>query len=211
MRKGLIIVISGPAGSGKGTVIKLLREKLPDLRLSVSATTRDPRPGEEEGVHYYFITKAEFEKRIADGEILEYNYYCDNYYGTPKSELKRLSEGGHDVILEIDVNGGLQVKKLFPDSIAVMLVPPTAKMLEERLRGRGTETEEVIKARLKRAEEEMELLGKYDYLAINDDGKADECAALLEGIIKAEHVRTDRVADFPESFFGKKKNNKSNI
>ena len=168
-------------------------------------TTRAPRPGEEDGVHYYFITKDEFEKKISDGEILEYNYYCDNYYGTPKSELERLSRGGHDVILEIDVNGGLQVKKLFPDSIAVMLVPPTAEMLENRLRGRGTETEDVIRARLKKAKEELTHLQEYDYLAINDDGKADECAALLERVIDAERVRTERVPDFPDRFFGKKK------
>ena len=202
MKKGLIIVISGPAGSGKGTVIKLLRERMPGINLSVSATTREPRPGEEEGVHYYFITKEEFEKRIAEGEILEHNFYCGNYYGTPKSELERLSRGGHDVILEIDVNGGLQVKKLFPESVAVMLVPPTAKMLEERLRGRGTETEDVIKARLKKANDEVELLQEYDYLAVNDDGRAEECAALLENIVRAEKAAASRNKNFPKKFFG---------
>ena len=204
MKKGLIIVISGPSASGKGTVIELLRKRMPGLNLSVSATTRAPRPGEEEGVHYYYVTKDEFEKKIASGEILEYNYYCDNYYGTPKSELERLSRGGHDVILEIDVNGGLQVKKLFPESITVMLVPPTAKTLEERLRGRGTETEDVIKARLERAKEELTHLSEYDYLAINEDGKADECAALLENVINAERASTERVSDFPDRFFGRK-------
>ena len=121
MSKGLIIVISGPAGSGKGTVIKLLREMIPSLEVSVSATTREPRPGEVEGVHYYYVTKERFEEMISTGEILEHTYYCDNYYGTPKSELERLSSAGRDVILEIDVNGAMQVKKLFPDSIAVMV------------------------------------------------------------------------------------------
>ncbi len=201
MRRGLIIVISGPAGSGKGTVINHLRDMMPDLGLSVSATTRAPRPGEEDGVHYYFIDREEFEKRIESGEILEYNYYCDNYYGTPKSELERLSAEGQDVILEIDVNGALQVKKLFPDSVAVMLIPPTLKMLEARLRGRGTETEEVIRRRLERAKEELMLLSAYDYVAVNGDGKAEECAKLLKGMIDAEHARPSRMPDFTKDFF----------
>ncbi len=201
MKKGLIIVVSGPAGSGKGTVIKLLREMIPTLEVSVSATTRDPRPGEVEGVHYYYVTKEKFEEMIASGEILEHTYYCDNYYGTPKSELERLSSAGRDVILEIDVNGAMQVKKLFPDSIAVMLTPPDAKTLEARLRGRGTETEEVIRRRLDRAKEEMKLLHEYDYIAVNRDGKADECAELLRGMIEAERVRPSKMPEFAKEFF----------
>ena len=204
MSKGLIIVISGPAGSGKGTVIKILREMIPSLRVSVSATTREPRPGEVEGVHYYYVTKEKFEEMIATGEILEHTYYCDNYYGTPKSELERISSEGGDVILEIDVNGAMQVKKLFPDSIAVMLTPPDAKTLEARLRGRGTETEEVIRRRLARAKEELELLSEYDYVALNNDGKAEECAELLRGMIEAERVRPSRMTDFAEKFFDDK-------
>ena len=174
---------------------------IPSLQVSVSATTRSPRPGEEEGVHYYYVTKEKFEEMIATGEILEHTYYCDNYYGTPKSELERISSEGGDVILEIDVNGAMQVKKLFPDSIAVMLTPPDAKTLEARLRGRGTETEEVIRRRLERAREELELLHEYDYIAVNNDGKADECAELLRGMIEAERVRPSKMTDFASNFF----------
>ncbi|MBQ7670202.1 MAG: guanylate kinase [Clostridia bacterium] len=201
MKKGLIVVISGPAGSGKGTVVKALRRKLPDLGLSVSATTRSPRPGEVDGEHYYFITKEEFERRIATGEILEHTVYCDNYYGTPKSELERISAEGKDIIFEIEVNGAIQVKKLFPEAVAIMLLPPSAKLLESRLRGRGTETEEVIKNRLKRAREELKLLHHYDYLVVNGEGMIDDCAELIVDIISAEHSKTLRMTDFAENFF----------
>lgn len=201
MKKGLIVVISGPAGSGKGTVVKALRRKLPDLGLSVSATTRSPRPGEVDGEHYYFITKEEFERRIATGEILEHTVYCDNYYGTPKSELERISAEGKDIIFEIEVNGAIQVKKLFPEAVAIMLLPPSAKLLESRLRGRGTETEEVIKNRLKRAREELKLLHHYDYLVVNGEGMIDDCAELIVDIISAEHSKTMRMTDFAENFF----------
>ena len=201
MNKGLVIVLSGPAGSGKGTVIRALMENDENVALSVSATTRDPRPGEVEGVHYYFISKAEFERRIKEGDILEYNYYCDNYYGTPKSELERATAAGRDIILEIDVNGAMQIKRLFPEAVNVMLTPPTAKSLEARLRGRGTETEEVILRRLARAKEEIELLSEYDYLLINEDGKPDECAERLAYIIRAERLRASRSPDFAKSFY----------
>ena len=201
MKKGLIVVISGPAGSGKGTVVKALRRKLPDLGLSVSATTRSPRPGEVDGEPYYLITKEEIERRIATGEILEHTVYCDNYYGTPKSELERISAEGKDIIFEIEVNGAIQVKKLFPEAVAIMLLPPSAKLLESRLRGRGTETEEVIKNRLKRAREELKLLHHYDYLVVNGEGMIDDCAELIVDIISAEHSKTMRMTDFAEKFF----------
>ena len=201
MKKGLIIVVSGPSGGGKGTVIKALRDRHPGIALSVSATTREPRPGEVEGVHYYFISRDDFERRIAEGGMLEYNYYNDNFYGTPKSELERVTESGDDIILEIDVNGAIQVKKIFPDAVSVMLIPPSAKSLEARLRGRGTETEEVILRRLERAKEELRLLHEYDYLIINGDNMADECAADLEAIISAEHSRAARMTEEAERFF----------
>lgn len=201
MKKGLIVVISGPAGSGKGTVVKALRRKLPDLGLSVSATTRDPRPGEVDGEHYYFITKEEFERRIATGEILEHTVYCGNYYGTPKSELERISAEGKDIIFEIEVNGAIQVKKLFPEAVAIMLLPPSAKLLESRLRGRGTETEEVIQKRLIRARDELKLLHHYDYLVVNGEGMIDDCAELIVDIISAEHSKTFRMTDFADIFF----------
>lgn len=190
MRKGILFIISGPAGSGKGTVVEKLISAHSEIKLSVSATTRSPRPGEENGVHYYFISKEEFEGRIEGGEILEYTTYCDNYYGTPLKEVKKALDSGKDIILEIEVDGAMQVKKKVRGSVAIMLTPPDAETLERRLRGRGTETEDVIKWRLERAKEEIKLLPKYDYSVVNEDGKMDECAELIYDIIRAEHQRT---------------------
>ena len=190
MRKGILFIISGPAGSGKGTVVKEIINNHKDIALSVSATTRKPRPGEEHGVHYYFITKEVFEGRIERGEILEYTTYCDNYYGTPLKEVKRALNKGQDIILEIEVDGAMQVKKKVRNSVAIMLTPPDGETLERRLRNRGTETEEVIKWRLARAKEEILLLPKYDYSVVNEDGKISECASLIYDIIKAEHQKT---------------------
>ena len=187
---GKLIVISGPSGVGKGTVLGIAMEKRKDLRFSVSATTRDPRPNERDGVHYYFISKEEFESRIERGEILEYTTYCDNYYGTPLKEVKRALNHGQDIILEIEVDGAMQVKKKVRNSVAIMLTPPDGETLERRLRNRGTETEEVIKWRLARAKEEILLLPKYDYSVVNEDGKITECADLIYDIIKAEHQKT---------------------
>ena len=129
--KGLLIVISGPAGSGKGTVVKLLREMLPDLGFSVSATTRAPRPGEEDGVQYYFMTRDDFEDALSRGEILEHTVYVGNYYGTPKAEVERVLSSGRDLILEIETDGAMQVKRIYPDAVTVMLIPPDAAVLEE--------------------------------------------------------------------------------
>ena len=190
MRKGILFIISGPAGSGKGTVVKEIINNHKDIALSVSATTRNPRPGEEHGVHYYFITKPEFEERIERGEILEYTTYCDNYYGTPLKEVKRALNRGQDIILEIEVDGAMQVKKKVRNSVAIMLTPPDGETLERRLRNRGTETEDVIKWRLARAKEEILLLPKYDYSVVNEDGKISECAELIYDIIRAEHQKT---------------------
>ena len=158
--RGMLIVISGPAGSGKGTVVKELRSQIPQLGLSVSATTRSPRPGEEDGVHYYFMSRDDFEEALSHGEILEHTVYCGNYYGTLRSEVERVLSGGHDLILEIEADGAMQVKRLFPDTITIMLIPPDSQVLEARLRGRGTETDEVILARLRRAREEIVISEK---------------------------------------------------
>lgn len=201
MKKGLIIVVSGPAGSGKGTVVRLLREKLPSIGFSVSATTRKPRPGEENGVHYYFIPKEKFVRKIETGEVLEYTSYCDNYYGTLKSEAERVVLAGRDLILEIEVNGAAQIKKLYPDAVCVMLLPPDSGALEARLRGRGTESDEIIKRRLERAKEELSCLPSYDYVIVNADNASEECANKLMSIITAEHSRTARMKEFTDSFF----------
>lgn len=198
---GILIVISGPAGSGKGTVVKILREMIPDIGFSVSATTRAPRPGEEDGVHYYFMSRDDFEESLARGEILEHTVYCGNYYGTLKSEANRVLSQGHDLILEIETDGAMQVKRQFPDAVAVMLLPPDGNTLEARLRGRGTETDDVIRTRLARAREELTLSEKYDYIVVNENGGAEACAASIAEILRAEHHRPGRMKHVTDPFF----------
>ena len=200
-REGILFVISGPAGSGKGTVVKLLTERHPEILLSVSATTRNPRPGEVHGVQYYFITKPEFEKRLAADAILEHTTYCDNYYGTPRDAVEAALADGHDMILEIEVDGAMQIKNKVPGTVAIMLIPPNSETLEARLRGRGTETEEVILRRLARAREEIGLMSDYDYVVVNGDGEAERCAEDIYEIIMAEHRRVERNTLIKESFF----------
>ena len=182
MKKGKLFVISGCSGVGKSTVLSKVMAAREDLTFSVSATTRSPRPGEEDGVHYYFITREEFERRIDAGEILEHTEYCGNYYGTLRSEVERVLAAGHDLILEIEADGAMQVKRLFPDTITVMLIPPNGEVLEARLRGRGTETDDIILARLRRAREEIVISEKYDYIVVNQDGGVRQCAEDIAGI-----------------------------
>ena len=200
MRKGILFIISGPAGSGKGTVVEKLISAHSEIKLSVSATTRSPRPGEENGVHYYFISKEEFEGRIEGGEILEYTTYCDNYYGTPLKEVKKALDSGKDIILEIEVDGAMQVKKKVENAVTIMLTPPDKETLEQRLRSRGTETEDVISWRLERAKEEIMLVSDYDYSVVNENGKIKECADLVYSIIKAEHAKTKHTKQIIKKF-----------
>lgn len=200
MKKGLLFIISGPAGSGKGTVVNSLIKNHPELSLSVSATTRAPRAGEIDGVHYHFISKDEFEKLIEKGEVLEHTTYCENYYGTLKREVLKANKAGRDIILEIEVDGAMQVKKKVRGAVTIMLTPPDADSLERRLRGRGTETDEVIKWRLNRAKEEIKLIGNYDYSVVNNDGEADKCAELIYDIIKAEHQKTKYTKSIAKKF-----------
>lgn len=201
MNKGLIFVISGPAGSGKGTVVAALREMMPDIGFSVSATTRSPRPGELDGVNYHYITRERFTEMLEGGEILEHTEYCGNFYGTPKSEAERVIGEGRDIILEIEVEGALQVKRLMPeDTVTVMLIAPDKAELERRLRGRGTETDEVIRTRLARAVTEVSLAEKYDYVVINETGKSEECAERLYSIIKAEHSKYSRMKNTIDAY-----------
>jgi guanylate kinase len=198
--KGLLIVVSGPAGSGKGTVNGILLGR-DDFVYSVSATTRAPRPGEEHGVNYYYITHEEFEERIKNVEMLEYTSYCGNYYGTPKKEALEVLESGRNLILEIEVDGAMQVKKKFPDAVLIMLLPPSYAVQEERLRGRGTETEEKIRERLEQTKKEVILASEYDYVVYNYDGMAEACAEDILSIVRAERFASKRSPDTAAKYF----------
>ena len=199
-QKGLLIVISGPAGSGKGTVNAMLLQS-PEYVYSVSATTRAPRPGEVDGVNYHFITKEDFEARIANGEMLEYTQYCGNYYGTPLREAIEVMESGRNLILEIEVEGAQNVKRLYPEAVLIMLLPPSYAVQEARLRGRGTETEEKICERLNRTKEELPLIDHYDYVVYNYDGGVARCAEDIRSIVRAEQSSTKRHPDAAITYF----------
>lgn len=203
--EGRLLVISGPAGSGKGTVIKALMDGDERFSYSVSATTRAPRPGEIDGVNYYFITRSEFEKRISRGRMVEYTEYCGNYYGTPADELKKALKKGKIFILEIEVNGASNIRRQFPDATMIMIVPPDFRSLEARLRGRGTETEESIEKRLETSRKELACLGLFDYIVINRDGAPEEASETVRGIVSgmdSEKYRVSNNPDFAERFFG---------
>lgn len=192
--KGILLVISGFAGTGKGTLVHELLEKYDNYALSVSATTRAPRPGEIDGVHYFFKTKEEFEEMIRENRLIEYASYVENYYGTPKEYVQQQLENGKDVILEIEIQGALKIKEQFPDTLLLFMVPPSASVLEERLRGRGTETDEVVRKRLHRAVEESEFIEQYDYLIVNDD--LEICVKETHEIIQSQHHRVDQRREF---------------
>ncbi len=200
MQKGLLIVLSGPSGSGKGTVRARLMEK-ENFAFSVSATTRAPREGEVDGRDYWYITREQFEERIACGDMLEYTEYNGNYYGTPLREAMRVIEGGKNLILEIEVEGAMNVKRLYPEALLLLLLPPTFAEQEKRLRGRGTETEDVIRGRLERTREEMKFVSEYDYVIYNHDGKIEECADELLAIIRAEQHAVKRHNDISKHYF----------
>lgn len=199
-KKGLLIVVSGPAGSGKGTVLgSLLRDSA--YRYSISATTRAPRPGEVDGVNYHYLTREEFEARIKAGAMLEYTEYCGNYYGTPKKEAEEVLAAGCNLLLEIEVEGARNVKKAYPEAVLIMLLPPSFAVQEARLRGRGTETEEKIRERLARTREEVPCVGDYDYVIYNHDGKADEAVADIRAIVRAEACAVARNSNAAQEYF----------
>ena len=193
--KGILIVVSGFSGAGKGTLMKELLTRYPDTyALSISATTRAPREGEVDGREYFFVSKDEFEKMIAKDKLIEYAKYVENYYGTPRDYVENKLEEGRDVILEIEIQGALNIKKLFPDTLLLFVTPPNAEELKRRLVGRGTETMDVIESRMNRACEEAQGMENYDYLIVNDS--LDECVREMHAIIQGEHRRTSRNREF---------------
>ncbi len=200
MKKGLMIVISGPAGSGKGTVNAHLLSR-DDFVYSVSATTRAPRPGEVDGVNYRFLSREEFLARIESGDMLEYTEYCGNFYGTPRKEAEAVLESGKNLILEIEVEGAGNVKAKYPDAVLILLLPPSFAVQEQRLRSRGTETEEKILARLARTREEVALANRYDYVVYNYDGKAEEAAEEILAIVRAERDALRRNPTVADDYF----------
>ena len=194
--KGILTVVSGFSGAGKGTIMKRLMEKYDNYALSVSATTRAPRPGEEEGREYFFRTVEEFEKMIAKEQLIEYAKYVDNYYGTPRAYVEEQLEAGKDVILEIEIQGALKVKEKFPETLLLFVTPPSARELKDRLVKRGTEPMEVILSRMERAREEAKGMDRYDYLVIND--VLEDCVDEVHRIIQGEHRKSFRNMDFIE-------------
>ncbi len=201
---GLLIVISGPAGSGKGTALRHVFDSPKHGRqfaFSVSATTRAPRPGEVDGVNYHYLTREDFEGRIARGELLEYTEYCGNYYGTLRSATEAVLESGKNLVLEIEVEGAMNVKRQYPDAVAIMLLPPSFAVQEARLRGRGTETEDKIRARLAQTRHELTQIGGYDYVVYNRDGRIGSVAEDIYAIVRAESCRTLRRGDVAAKYF----------
>ena len=200
MNKGLMIVISGPAGSGKGTVNGHLLKR-DDFVYSVSATTRAPRPNETDGVNYHFISREEFISRIDSGDMLEYTEYCGNFYGTPLKEAIEVLESGKNLILEIEVEGAHNVKAKYPEAILIMLLPPSFAVQEQRLRGRGTEAEDKILARLLRTRKELDVVNDYDYVVYNYDGKDTDAADEILSILRAERASIARNPDVKKNYF----------
>lgn len=194
-QRGILAVVSGFSGSGKGTLMKeLLGRYEQQYALSISATTRKPRTGEVHGREYFFLEKNEFEKLIEEDALIEHACYVGNYYGTPKGYVMEQMDAGKDVILEIEIQGALNVKKKFPEALLLFVTPPSAQELERRLRGRGTETEDVIRDRLRRASEEAEYMDQYDYILVNDD--LELCVNQMHELIQAQHLLTDNNREF---------------
>lgn len=184
---GLLVVVSGFSGAGKGTIMKELLKRYSNYALSISATTRNPRQGEVDGREYFFVTEEHFKEMIEKDALIEYAQYVNHYYGTPRDYVNSQMEQGRDVILEIEIQGALKVKKRFPDAILVFVMPPNAMELKRRLVGRGTESMEVINARLERASDEAEGMEAYDYILINDD--IDTCVEEMHRMISVQHSR----------------------
>ena len=193
-QQGILVVVSGFSGAGKGTLMKELLKRYDNYALSVSATTRQPREGEKDGEDYFFVSREYFQQMIEDGRLVEYAQYVNHYYGTPRDNVEKKMAEGKDVILEIEIQGALKVKKRFPDALLIFVTPPSAGELRRRLVGRGTETIEVINARLRRAAEEASGMEAYDYLLINDE--IDACVEQMHQLITLQHSKTCYHLDF---------------
>ena len=191
--RGLLIIISGPSGAGKGTICKSFMERNENVALSVSATTRSPRTGEVEGVNYYFMSKEKFKEKITSNDFLEHAEVYDNYYGTPKSNVEEILESGKDVILEIDIQGALKVKENTEEGVFIFVLPPSMEELKQRIINRGSETQESLMKRFKSAYKEINYISKYNYAVVND--KVENAVQKLEAIISAEKCRVDRIKE----------------
>lgn len=194
---GLLVVLSGPSGAGKGTICHELLRQLPEVKYSVSATTRKPRPKEVDGLDYFFRTQEAFQAMIQNDELLEWAEFCENYYGTPRFAVEQALQAGTDVILEIEIQGALQIKERFPHGVFIFVVPPSLSVLSDRIHKRGTESEDVIRKRLEKATRELEYVTEYDYVIINDE--LDKAVDKLKSILVAEKCRVKRKPyDFQE-------------
>lgn len=190
-KQGMLIVLSGPSGTGKDTVLREVVSKDRTLNLSVSATTRPPREGEVDGKDYYFINKKNFLNMVKEGKFLEYAKYCGNYYGTPFSEVDGLLDAGKDVILEIEIDGGCQVKKRCPEAVSIFIIPPSIDVLRQRILNRGIDNINNMEDRLETAKKELKFAGKYDYIVVNDN--LEECVLNILSIIKSERMKSFRI------------------
>ena len=194
--QGILVVVSGFSGAGKGTLIKAMLEKHHNYALSISATTRKPREGEMDGREYFFVTREKFERMIEEGQLIEHAQYVNNYYGTPRQYVFQQMADGKDVILEIEIQGALKIKERFPDALFLFVMPPSADELKRRLIGRGTETMEVIDQRLHRAADEADGMTSYDYILVND--QIDTCVEAMHQLIQAQHRKVSSNLDFIE-------------
>ncbi len=190
--KGILFILSGPSGVGKGTVRKKLFEEASELQYSISMTTRDMRPGELDGIDYFYKSVEEFETLIEQNQLLEYAKYVSNYYGTPRKYVEETLAKGQDVFLEIEVQGALQVKENFPEGVFIFLFPPSLEELKNRIVNRGTESQELVVNRLKEARKEIEMMDAYDYVVVND--RVEHAVDKVKAIIKSEHLKRERVA-----------------